>query len=427
MKKFSIKGVDETVYFEKIDNGLEIYMLPKAMNNIYVTFTTRYGSLHNEFIPRDKKEMVKMPYGIAHFLEHKMFEQENGVDPMLYYASKGADVNASTSRRNTTYEFYGPENIKENINYLLDFVQQPYITDENVEKEKGIIEQEIVMYEDDPYSVAFDAINFNAFKRHSTKYSVAGTVKDVDSITKEQLYTCYNTFYHPSNMLVVVTGNFNPEETVGIIKENQNSKEFGEPQKIVFNEEKEPNEVEKEYEEKKMGVLIPKLSYGIKVPFPKMKLDKRKRNFYMVMLFDILFGSTSLFAEKAKEQELVDSSFDVYIPYTEEHFLVIINADTRKQTELIEEIKNNLSHIKINEEEFERKKNVLISSQIFLYENIKYTNNYITNNVILYGDVEPDMVQLIKSLNKKELDSFINKLDLSNISILVINPIEKKE
>ena len=226
MKRINIKELKLDLYTEKLDNGLEIYIIPKKCNNIYTTFSTKYGSNQDEFVPINSKKMKKYPLGIAHFLEHKMFEQEDGTDPFEYYSERGADANANTSNYKTTYLFSGPEFFDENINYLIDYVQSPYFTDENVEKEKGIIIQEIKMYQDDPYSVLFEKSVYNSFIKHPIKIPVIGTIESVKKITKKDLYECYNTFYNPGNMFIVVTGNIDPKQTIELIKENQSKKEF---------------------------------------------------------------------------------------------------------------------------------------------------------------------------------------------------------
>jgi predicted Zn-dependent peptidase len=203
MQQIEIKRTNDILYYDTLDNGLQVFMVPKQnVNTTFVSFNVKYGAINNEFIPLGQNKIKKFPNGIAHFLEHKMFAQENGVDPMMFYAANGADVNAYTSLYNTAYHFSCSDHLKENLEYLLDFVQAPYFTDENVDKEKGIIEEEILMYNDDPYSYLDEGIRLNAFKNHPVRYSIAGTVEDIKAITKEDLYTCYETFYQPSNMFL---------------------------------------------------------------------------------------------------------------------------------------------------------------------------------------------------------------------------------
>ena len=164
MERIKLNNIDEEIYYEKLDNGLDVYLFNKeGCTNNYVTFTTRFGSIYNEFVPIDENSMVKVPLGVAHFLEHKVFVQESDPQPEEFYASSGALCNAYTTFKNTTYLFSGPNNLKENINFLLDYVQKPFFTEENVESEKGIITQEIHMCDDDPTDVLYEYIRKNSF------------------------------------------------------------------------------------------------------------------------------------------------------------------------------------------------------------------------------------------------------------------------
>ena len=189
MNKISLSHLGLDVFHEKLNNGLDIYVIPKnEINNIYATFTTNYGSNESEFVPLGEKKMIKVPLGIAHFLEHKMFEQEDGTDPFSFFGERGSDANANTNNFKTTYLFSGPEFFEENINYLINYVQSPYFTDENVEKEKGIIEQEIKMYKDDPYTRLYETILYNTLINNPMKDPIIGNLKSIRSITKEDLY-----------------------------------------------------------------------------------------------------------------------------------------------------------------------------------------------------------------------------------------------
>ena len=301
MNKLKLEKIDLDLYHETLDNGLNIYIVPKDnVNGIYATFTTKFGSIDEEFIPIGEAEYKKVPLGVAHFLEHKLFEQKDGKEPFEFYSERGCDANANTSNYKTTYLFSGANSFAENINYLLDYVQEPYFTDENVEKEKGIIEQEIKMYEDDPYFKMYDGLVYNAFNEHPIKYPIAGTVKDVYSITKEDLYTCYNTFYHPSNMFVVITGNVDPIETINIIKINQEEKKYDKSKKIKIKKYSEKDNVEKELEETNMDIEISKLGIAYKINCSKLNKNIIDIRSYLSMLFDLKLGPTSDLSEKLK-------------------------------------------------------------------------------------------------------------------------------
>lgn len=202
MNKTYFKQLEETLYHEQLSNGLNVYILPKkGFSKTFVTFTTNYGSIDREFIPLGKEEPVIVPDGIAHFLEHKMFEKEDG-DVFSKFSENGASANAFTSSTRTAYLFSSTDKVLDNTKILLDFVQQPYFTKETVDKEKGIIAQEITMYDDLPdWRLYFGAIE-NMYKAHPVKIDIAGTVESIGEITAEHLYECYNTFYHPSNMVL---------------------------------------------------------------------------------------------------------------------------------------------------------------------------------------------------------------------------------
>ncbi len=427
MKKIKINDVEEILYYEQLKNGLNVYMIPKkTVNNVYVTYTTKYGSIHNEFKSINSKKMIKVPNGIAHFLEHKMFEQENGVDPMIFFTSKGADVNAFTGLLNTTYLFYGSKHLNDNLKFLLDYVHSPYFTNENVEKEKGIIEQEINMYADIPYSELDDGIRKNLFHNHPAKYSIAGTINDVNDITKEQLYECYNTFYHPSNMFLVLTGNFNPEEVITIVKQKQEERCVPSVEKIETKKVKEPPTVIKEYEEKIMNVEIAKIAFSFKICLTDFQKERRKHDIYLLILFLVLFGQTSLFYEKMKENSYVDSEIDINYLHIDDYAILNLTSDTKKPKELINAIKEEIENINIDEKEFKRKKKVLISSMIHLFENIKTLNHHIIDSVNNYGNFNNDMLKLLRGLNIKEYREFIFKLNFNNYSSFVIKPKDKK-
>ena len=270
MKKIKLKESNEIIYYDKLDNGLEVYLYNKDnFHSNYVTFTTKFGSVYNEFVPIGKSKMIKVPHGVAHFLEHKVFEQENDPQPMEFFSETGAVTNAYTTFKNTTYLFECSNDLIKNINYLLDFVQSPYFTDENVEEEKGIINEEINMCNDRPADKLYEEIRKNIFSNNNFKDSIIGTHKDISDIDKDILYTCYNTFYHPSNMFLVVTGNFNPDEVFNAIKENQDKKEFKEQEEIKIKKIKENDEVVKKESILNINTEIPKVSYNIKLPFNK--------------------------------------------------------------------------------------------------------------------------------------------------------------
>ena len=421
MKKTNIDKLKLELYQEKLDNGLEIYIIPKNnCNNIYATISTKYGSNIDEFVPIKSKKMKKFPLGIAHFLEHKMFEMEDGTDPFEIYSNNGADANANTSNYKTTYLFSGPEFFEENINFLLDYVQKPYFTDQNVEKEKGIIIQEIKMYQDDPYTVLYEKAIYNSFIKHPIKMPVIGDIENVKSITKEDLYECYNTFYNPGNMFVVITGNVDPEETIELIKQNQEKKQFEKEEEIKVKTYEEPDKVDKKSEIIKMDINLPKLALSYKINYKNMNLNLRDALAYLSIIFDINLGATSIINEELKDENIITSNIDFTFMYTDTHILVTIFGETDKIEKLSSKLEKQINNLEIKEEEFDRKKLNIASSYIFMSDNIFSMNEKVMNNIIKYNEIKIDDIKYTKRLDYKKAKQIIKDLDLKNKSIVII-------
>jgi len=421
MEKIKIKDIDEYVYYEKLDNGLEVYLYTKDnIHNNYVTFTTKYGSIYNEFVPIGESKMTSFPKGIAHFLEHKVFVQKEDPQPMEFFARSGSVCNAYTTFRNTSYLFYATEKLKENIEYLLDYVQNIYLTLESVESEKGIITEEIHMYEDRPSDVLSEKIRFNTLINNPYRDSIIGTTEDINSITKEDLETCYYTFYNPSNMFMVVTGNFDPEEIMNVIRENQSKKNFEELSEIKIKEFKEDNRVYKEKEVINVPTNIPKAAYTLKIPLKDIKLSRRKLHLYTYILFTSLFDETSSFDEDIKKDGVINNTTYVSLLNTNTHLLISLINETNKYDEFLDRVKKRLGNLEVSKTDFERKKKVLISNEIFAYENIENINDIIIDNIIYDGKLEDNPIQVIEELNYDELNKLIKQFDIKNTSTIVL-------
>ena len=364
--------------------------------------------------------MTTFPKGIAHFLEHKVFAEKEDPQPMEFFARSGAVCNAYTTFKNTTYLFYATESLKENIEYLLNFVQNIYLTDESVENEKDIISEEIHMYDDRPMSILEEKVRRNTLKNNPYKDSIIGTTKDIRSITKEDLETCYHTFYHPSNMFIVITGNFDPEEIMTIIKENQSKKEFSKEGNIKIKPFTEEDKVVKEKEIVKVETNIPKIAYTIKLPIKDIKLTRRKLHLYLYILFTILFDETSEFDETLKKDGIINNTTYVNLINCDTHILISLMNETNKYDEYIDKIKDKLNNIKISENDFNRKKKVLISNEVFAYENAEAVGDIIIDNIIYNKHLEDNPIEIIDSLNMEEFLELLKKIDINNTSLVIL-------
>ncbi len=432
MNKREIKGLDLTLYEEVLENGLRVLVIPKEnKEGVYVTFTTKFGGHDIEFVPNGEKEIVKVPAGIAHFLEHKMFEQENGEDVMTLFSKNGVSCNANTSLYKTTYLFDGATNFKENLNILLDYVQQPYYTDENVEKEKHIIEQEIDMTADNPYQAGYFKLFENLFINDPSRIRVIGSKESVRKITKEDLYLCYQTFYHPKNMFLTITGNVNPEDAIEIIKENQSRKEFEEFTKPVLKEYEEPTTVGKEKDVLNMNITVPKMSIGFKYDLDKLKellkMDEITIRRYFAIYANLKFGGVSLFLKKAKEDQVITSSIDYSIFSTDHTLALILEGDSKNTDELLRRIQEEVKEKEISQDMFRLKQRGMVASCIYMSENIYSLNQKVMGDMIDKDDVEVDVLEHFKSLNYEDFMRFVEALDFTNYAVVTVNPKKKEQ
>lgn len=309
IERLEYRKANETVYMVRHDSGLKSFVIPKkGYSKKYATFSTHYGSINSEFVVPGSSEPVRVPDGIAHFLEHKLFEQKDG-SVMDKFSELGSNPNAYTGFSQTVYLFSCTDRFEENFNLLLNFVQNPYITEESVEKEKGIIGQEIMMYQDDPGWRSFFNLLKAFYSRNPVRTDIAGTVESIGKITRDDLYTCYNTFYHPSNMVILVVGDVEPEAVFKQVEE-QLAKTTSQPEiKRIFPEE--PVTVSENYVEQQLAVSMPMFQMG----FKDIRLDTRGVDCLMhevavKILLEMIMGRSSKFYNQLYSEGLLNASFD---------------------------------------------------------------------------------------------------------------------
>lgn len=369
MKIIESLKIKEKVYIEKLENGLTVMIVPKnTTNKKYVIWGTHFGSIDNHFIMPDTKEEVYLPDGVAHFLEHKMFEQENGVNSLDKLMSLGVDANAYTTNNHTAYLFETTEHFMEALDELMDYVQHPYFTDENVEKEKGIIGQEIGMYDDDPgwrlYINALDCM----YKENPVKVDIAGSVESISKIDKDVLYKSYNTFYHPSNMVMVLCGDFIQEEILKEIKNRLVEKPKQGDIKRIY--PKEEDKINKPYKEEKMEVSKPIFMIGFKDKLEKD--DKVKKHIAIEIIMNMLIGKSSDLYQELYEEGILLNTPDLDYEFADNYSHVLISGQSKNpeivKDKLLKEIEKQKENI--NEENFERIKKKVYGDYVVEYNNI---------------------------------------------------------
>jgi predicted Zn-dependent peptidase len=307
MRTLEFERIREKIMQTDHKSGLKVFVIPKkGYNKVYATFATNYGSTDNTFIAPGEAEETRVPDGIAHFLEHKLFEQEDG-SVMDKFSKLGSEPNAYTAFTQTVYLFSCTENFDENFRLLVNYVQHPYLTDENVEKEKGIIAQEIKMYDDNAGWRVFFNLLGAMYEKHPVKIDIAGTVDSISRITKEMLYKCYNTFYHPSNMILVVVGDVEPETVFKMADEGIIAKDNPGKIRKIFPEE--PRGHVTGLVEKNMAVAMPQFQMGIKDNIRNTGYELLKRKISLEIILSMLMGRSSLLYNQLYDEGLINQSF----------------------------------------------------------------------------------------------------------------------
>lgn len=407
MNKTEYEQINETLYHEVLPNGLTVYLLPKNdYHKTYGLFSTNYGSIDNEFIPYGEKEKVKVPDGIAHFLEHKLFEKEDG-DVFQLFGKQGASANAFTSFTKTSYLFSTTDQVEKNLTTLIDFVQAPYFTEETVNKEKGIIGQEIQMYEDDPNWRIFFGILNNLYPTHPLHIDIAGTVESIDKITAQDLYTCYRTFYQPSNMVLFVVGKMEPEKLMKLIRENQEAKNFPPKQEIVRYFPENTKEIIKQ-SALEAAITRDKFILGIKGldTLPQEGTELLRYKTAINLLFQMILGNTSRNYLAMYNQGIIDDSFGFEFSLDREFHFADFSGDTDEPEKAAEKVKEIILGFaddpEVSETNLDLLKKKMLGQYFQSLNSIEYIANQFTQS--LFGDRTLfDLPEIIDSIQMKDV------------------------
>lgn len=374
MKIIESSKIKERAYVEKLENGMMVIIIPKKnASKKYAIWGTHFGSIDNRFIMPKTGEEVFIPDGVAHFLEHKMFEQEDGTNSLDTLMALGIDANAYTTNDHTAYLFECSNNFCEGLDELMNYVQHPYFTDENVEKEKGIIGQEIRMYDDDPgwrlYMNAMDCM----YKENPIKIDIAGTVESISKITPDVLYKCYNTFYNPSNMVMVICGDFIPEELLEEIKKRIVPKETQGDIKRIYPAKE--NGIHMAYKEAEMEVSTPIFAIGYKDD-EDLKENRQQiitKHIAIEILLNMIIGkSSSLYKELYEKGELLAEP-ELDYEFSDEYAHILISGQSKNPQKIQDKIKEIVEKYKnegLDTEHFERIKKKIYGDYVVEYNSV---------------------------------------------------------
>lgn len=418
MKEIKSEILGEKYYEIDHKSGLKIFVMPKEnYSSSYAVFGTKYGSIDTKFKRSDSDEWITVPEGIAHFLEHKLFESED-LDAFARYAKTGASANAYTSFDKTCYLFQCSGNFEASLEILLDFVTHPYFTKETVEKEQGIIGQEITMY----YDVAGWMSTFNLlrclYKNHPVRIDIAGTVESIAQITDKLLYDCYNTFYNLNNMCLAVVGDVTPEQVLGVCDKMLKK---AEPLSIERAFEDEPREIACSYAEYNLAMSMPVFSFGYKEECKELTQDLRKM-IEVNILLEILAGDTSELYNKMFDNGLINTSF------SKEYFTgfgyeaILFDGESVNPQAVADEIKKAVASLKANgidDEQFENARRSLYGREIMEYNDI----DAIANAVIsahFNGYSVFDAMEIYKSVTKEDIEKRLENMMMEEYSALSV-------
>ncbi len=421
--------VDEKIFFGTHESGLKIYVIPKKeFSKSYAIYGTEYGSLHREFIPLGDTEKVVLPDGVAHFLEHKLFEEEDGTDAFNRFAETGASANAFTSFNITAYLFTCTDRFYDNLDILLDIVNKPYFTEKNIAKEQGIIGQEIKMYEDDPnWRVYFNALTA-MYHNNPVKIDIAGSVESIAKITPELLYKCTDTFYNPSNMRLVCVGDVEPEKVAEFVdKHIPRDRVSGE---VVKFEVAEPKERVQEYIEQKLSVSSPIFNIAFKETETGVDGEELlKREIETDILLEVLFGNSSSAYSEMYEKGIIDGSFEVDCEFEKEYGFTLIGGESKVPREVYEKVLSVIRDAKkngIDEKAVKRAKKLLIG------DNLRKFNNVEAVGVEFIKDFMKNINYLdyTETVEKVTMEDIVNRLnahfDTENAVLSVVKPLEEE-
>ena len=408
MKVIESLNIKEKAYIEKLENGMNVIIIPKnTTKKKYVIWGVNFGSIDNHF--KVDGEEIYIPDGVAHFLEHKMFEQENGKNSLDTLMALGIDANAYTTSDHTAYLFECTDHFYEGLDELMNYVQNPYFTNENVEKEKGIIAQEIRMYDDDPGWQLYMGILDCLYKNNPIKVDIAGTVESISKITPEVLYKCYNTFFALDNMTLVICGDFEPEKLLEEVKKRlTKNKTYEKIERIYPEKEKTIN---KKYVEKNMNVSMPIFAIGIK-DVSKMDSEIVKKHIAIEILLNMIIGKSSDLYKKMYNQGLLLEEPSIDYEFSEEYAHIVISGQSNDSEEVYKMFKEEIENYKNNElniDHFERIKKKIYGDYVVEYNSVsEIARMFLTDHMKKISSF--DYIEQYKVITKEYVEQVLKEI-----------------
>lgn len=403
MKTINIKNVNEKVYHETLPSGLNVYIYTSELTNTYdMKLVVHVGSRDNHFKVNGKE--VKIPNGVAHFLEHLTFNTKEGTAED-HYAKVGAYVNASTTFDNTTYSCSCNDSFIDNLLYLLNFVTEPFYNEELVEKERGIILEEILMHMNNADENFYYNFCDNIFVNDTNKYQIGGIDSDVKKISLDDIVNTYNCFYKKNNMDLVLTGNIDVEETLNVLREWD---KVNVEKSIIENiREEEPNEVNKKEYVYEDNVSSNKMFVGFKVNKKETDFSDIEFDIYSSILLDLMFGESSDMRLMCEKDNFVDGYVDCFFVNGFKHRVLSLEFESEDLDNAYNKIIKYFKDFKINKDDLERKVKVSLARIIISFENPEKYGSSIVNNLVKYGKLIDNYYELFSNVTYEKMNEML--------------------
>lgn len=414
--------LDEEILYGVHESGLRVYIIPKkGFSKSYAIYATQFGSIDDVLISENGK--ISLPDGTAHFLEHKLFEEEGGKNAFDLFALTGASSNAFTSFDITAYLFACTDNFYKNLDILLEFVNNPYFTDENVAKEQGIIGQEIKMYEDDPsWRVFFNMVEA-MYEKNTVRKDIAGTVESISHITPELLYKCCEKYYNPSNMLLCMVGDINPGEAEKYINKHVKASAAKPEKRRVSGEN---GGTVKKYVSQKLSVSKPIFIIGFKEKAEgECGETLFKKQIRTQILMEVLFGRSSCFYEQLYNEGLIDGSFDKETELEQNYGFSSVSGESKNPKEVYERALEYIDDVKKNGlcgDDIERAKKMLIGKNLRRFNSVERLGNDFIR-FFMNGFAPLDYDALVENMSQSELEErLVEHFDREYSVLSVVEP-----
>ena len=423
LEKINYSAVGETVYQTVLANGLRVFLLPKNdFNETYGIISTNFGSVNTGIVSRETKQVTQYPAGIAHFLEHKLFEGSQGKDLLLEFTKLGAESNAFTSFTRTSYLFSATDNMSENLQLLQKLVHRVDFTKESILREQDIIGQEIEMYQDNPdYRLFFGALA-NLYPQTPLAEDIAGTKESISEITVENLKENFSNFYHPSNMTLFVIGNFDLEQIAAEIAEQQ--------EKLVFAGSSEP--IEKipvslhpvvSTDTYRMEVASPKLAVGIRGTDFVDESELYRYKITLKLLFAMMFGWTSKRFQSLYESGKMDNSLTLEVEVEKDFHFVMLTMDTQEPVGLSHQFRSAIKNFDkdpdVTEEHLDTIKSEMFGDFLHGLNSLEYIATQYEPQ--LMGENLFDLPKILQDISLNDViklgHRFIDQCDMTDFTI----------